>query len=278
MYISTRTCKFCGGDTLAYMNNGSQCQSCFSVLVDNPPSLPELAIYYDSFQDDYHGGGRESDAQARQLKWAMKYLALSKRYGRGNTLLDVGSANNPFPNIASEFFKMTSLELKKPKSLSEKVQFQQGSITDDLIELKQFDVVTCWAVLEHVLDVEKAIGNLLSLCKPGGIIIFSTPLAGSIADKYGAGVTPWFFPPEHIYLISNNALKLMFERHGGNLVKLTTLDYAFYRRAARSLLVVLEGSIGYLISKLLPSKWKILRKSRCIKNYAVTLGIFEKSL
>ena len=147
----SKICRFCSGETLPYMKNGSFCHSCSSVLVDKSPSLSELALFYDSFQDDYHGGGTKSNALGRQLKWAMKYLELSKRYSKGDTLIDVGSANNPFPNIASEFYNVTCLELKKPKSLSKKVCFEQGSLIDDLKEFKQFDVVTCWAVLEHVL-------------------------------------------------------------------------------------------------------------------------------
>lgn len=70
--------------------------------------------------------------------------------------------------------------------------------TDDLIKTKQkFDVVLALEIVEHVADVDKFVDHCVDLCKPGGIILFSTLnrtpksfLLGKIAAEYILGWVP----------------------------------------------------------------------------------------
>lgn len=272
-----RECNFCGGATISYPKEGLLCISCHSILAKKVPTTQELEKFYDTFLDSYHGGGRQSNAELRQIKWAKAYLRLIKRYGKkGQSLLDVGAANSPLPSLATKSFHVTTIDLKLPKELAPNVAYLEASITGEIVPQQQFDIVTCFAVLEHVNNPEKAIQNLLRLTKPNGFVIISTPLTGSIAEEYGAGYSPWFFPPEHLFLLSHNTLKNLFQRNGGELIHIGTIDYNQFRKFARRILVIMEAAFGILLRTISKDAWLRKRETRTTKNLAITVAVFKK--
>ena len=275
--MTTRKCDFCAGITHPYPKQGLCCESCNSIMAEKVPNDEDLVQFYDSFLDSYHGGGRQENAESRQIKWAQAYLSLVKRYSKnGRSLLDVGAANNPLPALASNSFDVTTMDLKLPRELAPNVEYLEGSITDEIVLSRQFDIVTCFAVLEHVNNPEKAIENLLRLTKPGGFVIISTPLAGSLAEKYGPGYSPWFFPPEHLFLFSHSALKTLFRRNGGELVYIGTFDYNQLRKSVRRALVMMEAAFGIILRFVAKNIWFRKRESRTTKNFAITVAVFKK--
>lgn len=56
----------------------------------------------------------------------------------------------------------------------------------------EFDVVICEQVLEHVADPVTAVTTLRSLCRPGGLVVASTPFMLKI---HGAPEDHWRFTP-----------------------------------------------------------------------------------
>lgn len=70
--------------------------------------------------------------------------------------------------------------------------------TDGLVQSnKKYDVVLALEIVEHVADVNKFVSHALSLCKSGGIVIFSTLnrtpksfLLGKVAAEYILGWVP----------------------------------------------------------------------------------------
>ena len=55
------------------------------------------------------------------------------------------------------------------------LELRRGDILDGPVESHAFDVVTARAVLHHVADVERAIGNLVASLRPGGAILLIEP-------------------------------------------------------------------------------------------------------
>jgi 2-polyprenyl-3-methyl-5-hydroxy-6-metoxy-1,4-benzoquinol methylase len=57
------------------------------------------------------------------------------------------------------------------------------SVLEDHIEkrLGTFDVITCMDVIEHVLDVPKALQKMASLLKPGGLLVLEIPNKDSLS-------------------------------------------------------------------------------------------------
>jgi 2-polyprenyl-6-hydroxyphenyl methylase/3-demethylubiquinone-9 3-methyltransferase len=89
----------------------------------------------------------------------------------------------------------------------------KATATDELLQTKSsFDVVLALEIVEHVADVDKFVGHCVDLCKPGGLIIFSTLnrtpqsfVLGKIAAEYilrwvPAGTHDWkkFIKPSEL--------------------------------------------------------------------------------
>lgn len=74
-------------------------------------------------------------------------------------------------------------------------------------ELGTYDLVTAFEVFEHVPDVQVLLDELDALCRPDGLILFSTLVSdGQIAR--GSKLTWWYASPRngHISLFSNASL------------------------------------------------------------------------
>jgi SAM-dependent methyltransferase len=74
-------------------------------------------------------------------------------------------------------------------------------------EPREFDVVICEQVLEHVVDPVAAAANLHELCAPGGHVIVSTPFLIKVHELALGGILDyWRFTPR--------GLRLLLERAG----------------------------------------------------------------
>lgn len=104
--------------------------------------------------------------------------------------------------------------------------------TDDLVTTKkQYDVVLALEIIEHVTDPQKFVNDCARLCKPGGIVLFSTinrtakSLAlAKIAAEYilrwvPAGTHDWkkFVKPSELARMVRNA--------GGNVGNIEGMTY-----------------------------------------------------
>lgn len=82
-------------------------------------------------------------------------------------------------------------------------------------DLGCYDLVTAFEVFEHVTDIDGLLRNLYTLCKPDGLVLFSTLLSdGEIAP--GKKVTWWYAGPRngHISLFSAKSLHVCMQRSG----------------------------------------------------------------
>ena len=163
----TMGCRLCGQLTDTQAWGGAECSGCGSVSTAVVPSNETLAAFYNQFNQSYQGGG---NSEGKNLKrYSHRYLQIINQYCKKGSLIDIGSSTNPFPNDAQTAgFQVTALDYIKPKDISPQVNFVQGSIDDDNIdyEIKQrFDIVTAWAVAEHLprpLISAKIMANLLA--------------------------------------------------------------------------------------------------------------------
>ena len=63
----------------------------------------------------------------------------------------------------------------RPWKAYETLAYPEFDLCAPLAEQKQYDVVICEQVLEHVVDPWTAVANLRGLCEPGGHVVVSTP-------------------------------------------------------------------------------------------------------
>lgn len=270
-------CICCNIILVKYINIGNFCPKCHSVFATNIPTDEELAEYYKFFNEDYHGGGRTLGSKKRQLQYAEKYLKVVDQFSNGKLLIDIGSSNNPFPNIAhSQGYKVTVVDYVKPQKLSPEICFIESNIENLITIDKNFEIVTAFAIIEHTKDPLFAINNLRNLCMVNGIIVIYIPEIGRFPDNYSLGTTNWFCPPEHLNLLSKKALiKLM-----GNNCKLKyykRFELNILRYLIRYGIGILEGSIGYIVKLVFGERiWFHIRQKRKSKYQGMSMFVFKK--
>jgi len=202
------------------------------------------------------------------LRYARRYLQLLARHAGqpGGLLLDVGSSNSPFPGeAAAAGWRTTAIDFVPPRRPAVDVQFIAGHLGEAALFASlsgSFDAVTCWAVLEHVPDPQGAVENLCCACKRGGLVLVSTPEIGTALTNHSMGHSAWFFPPEHLHLISPRAMQSLFAQAGFTLLDWGRLELNWARYAARYGIGLAEAATGAVLESVAPKAWRRLRTDR----------------
>jgi SAM-dependent methyltransferase len=108
--------------------------------------------------------------------------------------------------------------------------FEEAQLRDS-----EFDIVTLWDVLEHVVDPQVVLEKARRVLRPGGLLALNTPnIDSSIAHLLGSR---WpLLLPEHLYYFSRRSLRLLLQRCGFRF--LTTKVH------------IVWFSLGYLLHRL----------------------------
>lgn len=99
--------------------------------------------------------------------------------GRKLRILNVGAATGRSTEILQPFGEVQSLEYDVPSYEfcrdALKLSIDNGSILELPYADEQFDLVCAFDVVEHVEDDQKAVQELLRVCKPGGKVFVTVP-------------------------------------------------------------------------------------------------------
>lgn len=271
-------CRLCANPVYIQDWGGAECEKCHSVSTAEVPTNQQLADYYDKFNQAYQGGGK---SEGKNLKrYSRRYLEIIQPYYQKGSLIDIGSSTNPFPNDASlAGFESSALDYIKPAEILPQVKFVQGSIDDENIEAKinnKFDIVTAWAVVEHLPRPLVSAKIMANLCKSGGMIFLSTPEIGTFLTNHSIGRSGWFYPPEHLNLISPAAIATIFKAHDCALIKWGRLELSPFRFIARYGIGLVETAVGLIAKAVLPKQWHIARNTKTHRFTGITYFVLKK--
>ena len=271
-------CRLCGHEIMHREWGGGECAACGSVSVASVPTEESLNDFYYSYNDSYEGGG--SSGGRNLTRYAMRYLRLVQRFAGPGELIDVGSSTSPFPNFAGNAgFSVTVMDYVRPKGLDPVVRFVAGNINNDgssHAHAQKYDVVTAWAVLEHTPNPRLACRILSDLCRPGGLIFLSTPETGTWLTRNSIGRSGWFYPPEHLHLLSPLATKAIFAENNSDLHEWGRFEINSFRYLIRYGIGLVESIVGLIVKTILPAQWKALRKDRIQKFNGISYFVFRK--
>ncbi len=271
-------CRLCGQPVQPRPWHGGECGACGSVSMPVLPSAAEISAFYATYNQSYTGGG--ASAGRNLQRYASRYLQIVQRHRQSGRLIDVGSSNNPFPNHAARAgFEVTMMDFVRPPSLDPAVRYIEGNMNDEgALDAGRaaFDVVTSWAVMEHVPDPRRSAAILAGLCKPRGLLVVSTPEIGTALTSLAIGRSPWFYPPEHLNLISPRAFEKLFAPLGCVMQHWGRLELSWPRFAARYGIGLMGAVVGGAAKTVAPGWWQAQRDLRKQAFQGVTYFIFQK--
>lgn len=97
--------------------------------------------------------------------------------------------------------------------------------TPDKVAGRRFDLIHLSHVIEHIYRPRPFIEGLVSVLKPGGVLLVVTPNAESLLARALGGRWPMLVPVDHVTLIGPTAVRHLVP--GGMAVKTWTSEYPF---------------------------------------------------
>ena len=211
-----------------------QCDSCGMERIDPLPTQEELRSYYDQ---SYTSGLYKVFTDAQQMKDLTSKQRLKEimPYTEKGSWLDVGCSNGVFVQAAIENgIKVEGIDISYVAVEQGK---QQGlplycSSIETFEPEHNYDVLTAFDILEHVLDPYNFLYAARKLLKAGGKVVLTTPnRASAIAKAMGKGWS-FYIPEEHMHYFHPYSIIRLFERTGfkiehiGRTYKPLNLSYA----------------------------------------------------
>ncbi len=187
-----------------------ECRQCRS-LVCSP--MPDNETLLQMYSDDYFEADESNmfDQVTGYLKTIERGIFLD--YGCGSGRFAETINNEGWQTIGLEFNPQTVDRLRKTYPFEIVCVGETPSVKADVIHLAD--------VLEHLTELETQFAEILSLLKPGGIIIAHGPLEANpnlfqqfikLARKLRGGATQT--APYHVTLATTRGQRTLFERFG----------------------------------------------------------------
>ena len=194
------------------------------------------------YPSGYHVGRDNSAHQVRYEK-QFEYVA-SFTAGK---ILDIGCARGDW--LSYLFERWPESELHGIDAFSDgvnnaAVQFQKGALPDVNLQPDYFDLITSWAVFEHVHTPDAYFATVGRVLKPGGRLILLVTNAESIYGKYAYKEDI----PRHLYHFSEATLRKYAEK---NSLRLNDVNYdeRFWDSSGR-------GAFRYGMARLGGMSWR----------------------
>jgi 2-polyprenyl-3-methyl-5-hydroxy-6-metoxy-1,4-benzoquinol methylase len=223
MKIKKLICPICRNANIEYMfvENDFKLYKCNSCTTQFIYPLPDDDELNEAYSDPlYH---KETRYETNQLNSAYQRL-WEKRLKRINYigyqkgfLLDIGCATGNFLKIAENLgWDITGIEKSTNAAKIAKERLGNNNIKlNDLLTTNfdhQFNVVTAWALIEHVLNPLAYFEKMNELLIEEGLLVISTPNTSSIGKYIQKKKWRYYIPPHHLfYFNTNNIKKILFE-------------------------------------------------------------------
>jgi 2-polyprenyl-3-methyl-5-hydroxy-6-metoxy-1,4-benzoquinol methylase len=166
------------------------CEFCGLIQQSPLPSADQLHDYYStSYRLDYKGTWHPKPKHIfRSVRCARSRLEFLRKSGiRDGLLLDIGASSGEFVALARQAgFDASGVEPNQGYAEYARSEYHILVTTAGLNQIEgQYDVITLFHVLEHLLSPAEVFQHLHSLLKPDGKLFIEVPwvLSGSIAPS-----------------------------------------------------------------------------------------------
>jgi SAM-dependent methyltransferase len=180
-----------------------RCGMAFVNPMPTPDCIPLL------YPEDYLTG------KERQHSAYQRMIRLLPR-GSAGRLLDIGCGRGEFIHYASEVGWDTEgvdlMDWDSPYAVSIRV----GNFLTMDLPMGTYDVVTAWALLEHVSKPSLFFEKISRLLKKGGRLVFVVPNISAVGMRHSCTEDI----PRHLWLFSPRAVRSYLERYGMELASI----------------------------------------------------------
>jgi len=160
------------------------------------------------------------DVDAIILTAIKRYVDIEKDFTNGaKSILDVGCAYGYYLDIARlHGWKTVGVEFHEECSKFANEHFglnvHHGSYDDHGFGEDEFDVVTCWDVLEHLNNPQRFFEVAHRILRPGGKLFLTTPDIESLPSRIMKSRWMGIKSREHQYFFSRETLSRYLEKNG----------------------------------------------------------------
>ena len=208
------------------------CDDCDSRFVENVPDADALARLYP--EDSYYSYHLATVAPwKRLLRSVVRYTSPPKEpaFRAPGRVLDFGcGAGERLLEMRAEGWDVAGVELSAE---ARRVAAEQGLDVREKLTGERgfapasFDYVRANHALEHVVDPEATLRDLLAVLRPGGTLFLGVPTASGVNARL-FGPSWWYLtPPLHPVVFSTSGLADLVRRVGFDEVRTwTNSDYA----------------------------------------------------
>lgn len=197
---------------------------------------------------------------------AERHMRIVDKTGLSGRLLDVGCASGLFLTKAADAgWQVAGVEpahalyLEALQRLAGRGTLFQNSLEETKLGEQQFDAITLWDVLEHVVDPADTMKRCHDLLKPGGCLFLNVPDLDSFEARLLGRRWPLLLP-EHLNYFNRPSLQLCAKRSGLQLLQFGRRRVSFTVRYVFSRLSQHGIPGANLLSKMTQSplgKWLI---------------------
>ncbi len=204
-----------------------RCPSCQLMAVENMPE--DLSPYYSEgyFTGDVTLDGYidyDLDKEVTK-KTYLDYLDVIGKYVQKQgqiSMFEVGCATGFFMDLArqrgwqTEGIDISEYAVKKAQ---EKGLAAIATTLESYHGAKKFDVVVMQDLIEHVKDPVDVINRAKNLLAENGLLLFTTPDAGSLWARVWNKKWHAFVPPQHLFYFSAKNLGSILEKNGFQVIQ-----------------------------------------------------------
>jgi SAM-dependent methyltransferase len=178
-----------------------RCRNCGLGYLNPRPTAEEVARYYPS---EYFG---ERAAHGARYQRFARYLP-----NTGRRLLDIGTARGDFLALMRDRgWTVTGIEPFADAGNPYQLEIHKQHFPDECdLPDESYDVVTAWAVFEHLHDPARAFEECSRLLRPGGLLIVQVPNLRSIHSRWALQEDV----PRHLYFFDESTLRAYGARNG----------------------------------------------------------------
>ncbi|MBN8547728.1 MAG: glycosyltransferase [Deltaproteobacteria bacterium] len=157
------------------------------------------------------------DYEKLDVTYFLWSIALVRLFKNGGALFDLGCSNGLFLDLAAQahFSNLSGVEFNPAfATLCRKKGYdvQSGDFLSASVPEDTFDVLTAWAVLEHIPDISATLTRIRRALKSDGMVFFEVPCLTDDAARDAHWLSTSL---EHIYYFTPTSLRNAFKKHFG---------------------------------------------------------------